>query len=187
MAGSEVEIANSALILVGAEPINTLSDTNSKEARLCNRLFADLRDRLLAHHPWNFAIKRAELAQTSTTPVFGFDFSYQRPSDCLRILDSNLGDEKWAEESDEILANFSNMKIKYIAKVTDVSKWSQGFEEAFAYKMALYLAPSLSRSSALTTSIKQDYLVILRDAKSQDAQASGVTQIEADEWLNSRF
>lgn len=186
MANSAVDIANSALILVGADRISSLSDA-VKPARLINEMFDDQRDKLLTHHPWNFAIKRQALARSSTNPVFDYSYAYVLPSDCLRVIDTNLGDDSWKREGDTIVANFSDVKIRYIAKITDISKWSWSFREALAYKLAVQLAYSLVQSTSLANSLKQDYLAIVRDAKSQDAQESGVMVIEADDWLNSRY
>lgn len=186
MANSAVDICNSALILVGAERINSLSDAN-KSARICNEIFDDLRDKLLTHHPWNFAIKRQALAMSSETPVFEYSYQFQVPSDCLRVIDTNLGDDQWHKEGDFIVTNFSDVKIKYISRVTDISKWSWGFRDALTYKIAMYLAYSLIQSTTLARDINQNYLIVLRDSKAQDAQESGVMQIGADEWLNSRF
>lgn len=171
---------------MGAERINSLSDTN-KAARICAEVFDNLRDNLLANHPWNFAIKRQALAQSTTDPVFGFDYSFVIPSDCIRIIGANLGDEEWVEEGDQVLSNFTDTKIKYIARITDISKWSEGFKEALYHKIAVHLSYSLVQSTTLARELKNDYLTVLRDAKGQDAQASGVMIVEADEWLNSRF
>ena len=186
MANSAVDICNSALILVGAERISSLTDGN-RAARLCNEIYGTLRDHLLAEHPWNFAIKRAALAQDATNPVFDYSYSHSIPNDVLRVLDTNLGDADWAREGNYIVSNFSDVKIKYVAKVTDISKWSQGFREALSHKIAIYLAYSLVQSTTLSQALKQDYLAIMRNAKAQDAQEHGLMMIEADEWINSRY
>lgn len=186
MANSAVDICNSALALVGAEPINTLSDS-IKTARICNRIFDTLRDQLLAEHPWNFAIKRKALAQDATNPVFNYSYRHTIPTDCLRVLDTNLGDADWAREEGYIVSNFSDVKIKYLAKVTDISKWSEGFKEALAHKIAIYLAFSVVQSTTLSQALKQDYLLMVRNAKAQDAQEHGLMTVEADEWINSRY
>lgn len=186
MANSAVDICNSALILVGAERISSLTDAN-RAARICNEVFETLRDHLLAEHPWNFAIKRAALAQIETNPVFGYSYAFALPQDVLRVVDTNLGDSDWAREGNTIVANYADVKIKYIAKVTDISKWSEGFKESLAHKIAVYLAYSLVQSTSLSNALKQDYLVILRNAKGQDAQEHGLMMVEADEWINSRY
>jgi len=186
MADSAVTISNSALILVGAERISSLGEA-SRPARICNDIFPKLRDHMIAEHPWNFAIKRQDLAQDATVPVFGYAYRFGIPSDCLRILDTNLGDADWAKEGEYIVANFTDVKIKFLSRITDISKWSEGFKEALAHKMAIYLAYSLVQSTTLSQALKKDYQIIMRNAKAQDAQEHGLMMVEADEWLNSRF
>jgi hypothetical protein len=186
MANSAVDICNSALILVGAERINSLSDAN-RPARICNEIFDTLRDQLIALHPWNFAIKRATLAQIETNPVYDYSYAHALPQDVLRVIDTNLGDSDWAREGNTIVSNYTDVKIKYIAKVTDISKWSEGFKESLSHKMAVYLAYSLVQSTSLSNALKQDYITVLRNAKSQDAQEHGLMVVDADEWINSRY
>ncbi|BCV06006.1 MAG: hypothetical protein CM15mV123_200 [uncultured marine virus] len=76
---SVVDICNEAMDLLGAATITALTE-NSKEARLCNRRFATVRDATLRSHPWNCAIERAELAADSTAPslVLPISLLYQQ-------------------------------------------------------------------------------------------------------------
>ena len=46
---SQLGICNRALIILGAETINSLSE-NTKNAKLCNEIFDDVRDELLDEH-----------------------------------------------------------------------------------------------------------------------------------------
>ena len=72
MATNSVDICNTALILNGAQTINSLSD-DSKGAKLCNKEYDKVRQAVLTEHPWNFAMSRKELAQTVNVPVFKFN------------------------------------------------------------------------------------------------------------------
>ena len=82
---SNVDIANGALNILGASNISAF-DENSKAARLVNQRYNAIRDAVFAAHPWNCLIKRAELAQSSTIPAFGYEHEYPLPTDpfCLR-------------------------------------------------------------------------------------------------------
>lgn len=75
MAATNEDIANSALLKLGAESITSLSDT-TRRARLVNEQFNKIRKRLLRSHPWNFAMKRQYLQvlrDNSTTVNDGTD------------------------------------------------------------------------------------------------------------------
>lgn len=86
MAGSVVELANSALQMVGLSTITSLSD-NSPQARLANSFYSLSRDETLQLHPWSEAKKRVSLAQSVTAPAFGYSHAYQKPADFIRMLD----------------------------------------------------------------------------------------------------
>jgi hypothetical protein len=94
---AELDIVNSALVLLDEALLEDLDSNNSKTARYCNLKWPTTRDVLLRLHPWNCTRKRAILVVDETPPLFGFEYSYTLPSDpyCLRPLAiqySNDGD-----------------------------------------------------------------------------------------------
>lgn len=184
---SPVQICNSALTMVGAERISTLDD-DSEEGRVCKEEYPKLKRILLAEHPWNFAIKRAELAKNATDPDFGFDSAFDLPSDNLRVIGTDLGSEdEWVKEGEQILCNYTTLKIRYISAVTLEAKFSWGFANALTHLLGVRLAYRLAQSTSLAESLKRDYIVALRNAKAQDAQEGSTQVIEANQWYNSRF
>ena len=72
---TEIEICNLALIEIGDDTITSLTD-ESKRARQCNLAYPIIRDMTLRDGHWNFAIKRASLAQNSIDPLFTFSNSF---------------------------------------------------------------------------------------------------------------
>jgi hypothetical protein len=200
MATSEVEIANSALLKCGVDRIISLDESNNR-AEAMKEQFYKHRDALMRSHPWNWAIKRVELAEVSETPAFDFTNTYQLPTDCLRVLKINellvsmngrgLNLNNYGEfsiEGDKLLCNFSTVKIKYIAKITDVSKWDENFCEVLAFRLAADLAYRLTGSAALATALYEQYEKELRQARSFDGQeGSSDRVVESPGWLVSRF
>jgi hypothetical protein len=184
MATSEVQICNSALLKLGADRITSMSD-DTKSGRACNEQYAKLRDELLGSHPWNFATARVELAQVSTTIPFGFEYAYQLPSDCLRVLEADT-DYAWKIEGRYLLSDDSAMNIKYITQVTDVSKFSPMFCEALSLRIAADLAFHISNSASLTELMMAAYEKKLREARSYDAQEGSVDTFSVTTWIDSR-
>ena len=82
-----IDICNAAIVRVGGQMITSLTE-NSPTAIACNSQYDIVRRDLLRSHPWNFAIKYASLPQNTETPIFGYDYSYALPSDCLRVLET---------------------------------------------------------------------------------------------------
>ena len=62
---SVVDICNGALNQLGASTILSLTE-DSKNARLCNARYTQVRDSLFRSHPWNCLVKRVELAKLNT-------------------------------------------------------------------------------------------------------------------------
>lgn len=188
MSATETQVCNSALIKLGASRILSLED-DSKEARLCKEMFPRLRDELLYAHPWNFAIKRQELAKTANTPVFDFDSEFQLPNDLLRVLTTDLPvNELYAIEGDKFLTNSSSVKIRFIFRQTDVSKWSAGFREVMSFRLAADLAYPLVQSVNLSNKMHKLFRLQLSQARSFDAQEGfSQNQVDASSWINERF
>jgi hypothetical protein len=82
---SVVDICNGALNQLGATTILSLTE-DSKNARLCNSRFTQVRDAVFRSHPWNCLQKRQELAADTDAPAWGFSYAYTLPADCLRLL-----------------------------------------------------------------------------------------------------
>lgn len=184
---SEVQICNNALIEIGAQRISALSDTTER-ARLCNEQYAKIRNELLYAHPWNFAVKRVSLASTVTEPPFEWDTEFTLPADCLRVLDTDLyKDMDYQIEGRFLYANVDAIKIKYIAEITDVTKFSPGFAECLSLKLAASLSYALTQSSGLKEQIEAKFERRIKVVRTFDAQEGVGTRVYADAWLNSRY
>lgn len=187
MAVTETSICNSALIKIGVERITALSE-DSKAGRACNEQYEKLRDEVLASHPWNFAIARAEIAEVDADLAFGYDYIYQLPSDCLRVLEMDPDYEYKIEENRYLVTDTSgDVHIRYIKKITDTSKFSPVFCEALALRIASELAYYMTNSATLAESMMKAFEKKIAEARSFDAQEGTPDRIIADEWLNSRY
>ena len=70
MASSSLDIANSALLALGADPIGSLGEATDR-ARLCSQFYDDIRKETLRAHPWNFALHQQQLeARVQTSGNF---------------------------------------------------------------------------------------------------------------------
>ena len=133
-------ICNRALVKLGVETITSLSGT-SKQAELCNLVYDDMRDDLLVSHPWNFAIKRAELVELGSTPEYEWSNEFQLPTDYLRILKCGITTSAitYAIENGVLRCNSDTAYVKYIAKVTTPANFSRHVAEALFWKIAAEL------------------------------------------------
>lgn len=187
---SDVLICNLALTYLGEETIENLSE-DSVNARLCNVLYEQTRDFVLTDSIWNFAQKRAVLAELSEDPVWTEDqmsVVYQKPTDCLKINFVNIPSAIFKIERDKILSNTSGLKIKYTERITDPTLFFPKFVECFAAKLAADLAyPVTSKRSLVDTMYTLYYEKKLPEARAMDAQQGTPQNIAQDEWLISRL
>ena len=183
---TETSICNSALIKIGAERINSLTETN-KRAQLCNEQYSKVRDEVLRSHPWNFAITRASFSQLSSTPAFGYTYEYAIPSDCLRILDLSDEATEWKQEGNKILTDSATIKARYIKRVTAPAEYDSFFIEALALRLATDLSYSLVQSTTLSNMLITQYQAHLSLARSYDAQEGTPPDLIDDSFVEARL
>ena len=145
---SKLDICNSALVRCGSESIASLTD-ESKRAKTVTSQFNITLGELLADSPWNFAIKRATLEQTSTNEQSGNPYIYSIPSDCIRVLELENGTPYRIEGSSLLADVATTIKIKYISNIEDTTKYSPSFVKALVLKLAEDISYQLVQSATL--------------------------------------
>jgi hypothetical protein len=166
---SEVEICNAALINLGEATIISLTETDSKAARLCNQRYAAIRDAELRKLQWNFAIRRVELALLTTVPVYEFSAEFELPSDLLRFISTDDDRYEHRIEDGKLLCNRSAVKIKYVRQVTDPNEFDSLFKDSLAARIAYALAIPLTDDKGLKEEMWQMYEDTILEAQASDA------------------
>jgi len=191
---STVDICNGALNQLGATTILSLTE-DSKNARLCNSRYTQVRDGLFRTHPWNCLQKRVELAADTTAPAWGFSYAYTLPADCLRLLKILDYDSNYKVEGRKILSNTSSMKILYIGRITDPNEYDELLRETLSASLAADIAFAVTSNNTTATNMYNLFQDKLRDARFVDStegqnidQDLGMSdQIDAGTFINSRF
>jgi hypothetical protein len=197
---SQVEIANRALTKLGAARIISFGDDN-KQARAVQSMFTIVRDAELRAHVWSFAVKRSSLAALVSTPDWGFEYEYELPSDCLRLLQVNdffqgpsmddYRNQSTAEymlESNKILTNYAApLKIRYIKREQDTAQWDSTFVEAVACRLAAEMAEDLTQSNQKKDAAWKEYDQALMAAIRSGAVEQQHQDMPDDSWVLSRI
>lgn len=184
---SVVDVCNKALDKLGHGAITSLSD-GTKAANLCDRGWPLVRDQVLRDHPWNFAVKRAVLAASSTAPEWGFSAAFPLPADCLRLIEvRDLSTDEYSVEDGSIHADADVLYIRYVYRVTDPNRYDALFIDTAATRLAAEICEALTQSNTKKDALFQEYEDSLTRARRVDGQENPPQRYEEDEWISVRY
>jgi len=169
-----VQICSNALLMVGAQTINSLDATDlSDRQRICVNLYPMIRDYLLTSHPWNCCRKRATLNPDATAPAFDWSYSYTLPVDFSRI--DSIGQQAdgivdYVIESGKLLCDEPVLYLRYLWLNQNESQWSPLMVMAATMTMKAVLAYPITQSTSLEQLIDTELEPYLRKARAIDSQ-----------------
>lgn len=181
---SKVQIANEALVKVGASTITSLTD-NTESAIKMNLLFDSIADEVMTVGAWSSTISRATLAKIVEAPAWGFDSQFQLPTDpfCLRVLNINQsivnpdrsprssGEELgYAIEGDKLLIDADSVSIRYIGRITDTESYDQMLKRAIVHRLAAEVAYTITGNAGLAERMMQLYQAMVEEGLAVDGQ-----------------
>jgi hypothetical protein len=165
---SVIEIINTGLVRIGAQTINAL-DEGSVEANNSNAIWTIVRRSTLAAHPWNFAIKEQELAQTTDTPIAEYSYIYQLPTDYLRMV-KVYDNPDYKIVGRKLYTSANTCKLKYVYDLEDTAAWTAAFTDLVAQKLAFELAYPITKSASLAQTMGTIYVEKLQSFTATDSQ-----------------
>jgi len=191
---SVVGICNGALNQLGATTILSLNE-DSKNARLCNARYAEIRDAVFRSHVWGCLQTRIELAATATAPAWGYKKIFPLPGDCIRLLRILDYDSNYKVEGRSILSNNNTMKILYISRITDPNQYDELLRETLSAALGADIAYAITSNNRTSQNMIASYQEKLRDARFVDSTEgyninpdNGMTDVvSADTFINSRY
>lgn len=186
------DIANMALSRIGHNrQMTSFDDDATAEGDLVRLHYPRLRDSLLRSHPWNFAIKRVELALLDETPAFEYEYKFTLPTDCLKVLRTSVEAENIEDdyriEGRYLLSNSDTCLIEYVAQITDTNQFDAMFVDMLAWAIAAECAMPLINDARVAQNAAGMFQTMQRDARSVDAQEGTPRQIiDSYSWLTAR-
>jgi len=188
----DVDICNSALIKLGAERINALTDDN-KRARLCQEQYPKVLKRILRSHPWKFAVKRTKLSPIAHTPEFGTQNFFEQPLDCIRIIGvmadydtTQTTSYHYSVEGRMIASELDVINLKYVSSATLEAHFDEDFKEAVACSLAHDLCYAIVQSTTMKNELFQESEFWIGQARSHGAMEMTVDNLEFDTWTGGR-
>jgi hypothetical protein len=199
---SEVDICNLALARLGDKATVATIDPpeGSAQAEHCARFYPIARDSLLEAHAWKFATRRAMLAQL-VHETWNWGFAYAAPTGAIRLLSvlpaaarSDADTVDFEAETDAagnalIFTNLDHASVRYIARVTDTTKYSPMFVDALAMLLASHLAGPVVKGDAgvkMSRACYQSFRLLYSQAIESDANQHQVTPSHNPDWIAAR-
>lgn len=200
-ARSPVQIANLALVRMGARTISALEE-DSEEARKISLVSDIVIATEMRNYLWSFALARTSLPALGSTPAWGFKYEYQLPSDLLRLVQVN---DVWifptvrdsvqsstvfyAIEGRKILTDLgAPLKIRYIRDLTDDStQWDPSYISVAAFREAIETCVSITGSLEKLQMMQKGYTSELRLARRVGALEVPAETIADGSWIDARM
>ena len=167
---SITDIANMALDKMGQAHIADVT-ANDPNARRINSAYPNILKGLLVDGPergWTFTRGRATLTVSATTPDFGYDYQYDLPADCLKVVSVTVEEEPltdWIREGNILYTNETNEgeDLIYIKNVTDFGSLPPYFVELFALAIAKTLCFSIKGDEKREAALVEQYEMLYRN------------------------
>lgn len=183
---SGVSICSNALLMVGAQTINSFDD-DSDRALLVSNLWPTFRDSLLRKNYWNCAKKRVILSPETDAPAFDWAYKFTLPGDWVRTL--AVGErgipEEFEQEGRFILADSNVLRLSYISN--DVSQYDTELVNVMELGMAARIAYAITQSASLRDSYTAEYRDALKKAGALDGMDEPAQQLGDSPLLAARY
>jgi hypothetical protein len=194
MAISNTSICNMALRKLGAKRLNDLDTDSSVNAIDCRLHYEQTRDALIESHFWRFASGREDLSEDTETPAFEWERQFILPTDYMvkKSVWSGLGpyntNFSYALEGDRLLTNESDIKLRYIKRVTDPTKFNELFIEVFVLKLALKLVALAGANPKMSQTIATELIPVMRKVRTSSRQETeNIGRADLNTWNGARL
>jgi hypothetical protein len=194
---TETECLNDALGQIGAARITSIDD-GSVNANHCLVFYRPLRDGLLRSHFWNFALKWVELAQDVPAPTLGYSYSYELPSDFLRLKQyagslPTTPDAFWflhpgtrfltnyKIEGTKLRTNDGQAFIQYVRRIDNPDEWDPLFYQGVATTLASKLAMAIRKDPKLSMALLSQGESFISQAMAIDGQEGSSEPFVSDD------
>lgn len=181
---TKLDIANSALVHLGASTISSLTE-NTPNAQVCNLRIDWCKRVILRGHLWNFAMQRTTLPSVADeTPPYEYGYAHNLPVLCLRVVEVNVAD--YRIEKRQILANENGIQLRYIEDTEDFTNADVLMIESMSLYMAYDIALKITQSSETKQRMFEIWTQMNRKAKTVDSQEQPAGQVQADTYTGAR-
>lgn len=183
MAFSKIQLISNALILLGDEPISSLSDSGAG-AKAGANLYESSYLSMLSSHRWNFATKKTTLSRLAEAPKNEYKYQYQLPTDIVNLI-TTYPVSTYRIIGDKLYSDSSSIDIDYVYKVTE-DKFPAYFIKPFEYYLAVQLCIPVTEDYNKLEIMNRMFERESRLARYSDSQQQPSVPIQDDPYIRVR-
>lgn len=182
-------IATGAALMLGQKVVRNINDTEDDFAVLCKNRMDYVINEVLRKHNWSACKERATLAPLSTAPEFGYNYQFQLPTLCVKILSvkSNQTPVKFSPRKRIIECDYSSIQIEYLGYPTFPSNIDYSLAHAISALLAHDLCYTVTSDNDHQAQLLQKYNSVLSQAKKDDLENSPRGSIRGRLFKNARY
>ena len=174
MTNTKIDLCSQALVKLGAKNIASM-DEDTTESMVAQQLYEPTLQNLLTSYPWRFALQQCALGRLDETPMTDYQYAFQVPNDCLRILSAGQNSKSagltYRLVGQKLYANVPEVVLTYISRPEE-SSFPAFFNQALADTLAAEFCLPLTESSARTDYMKKCAKESVAQARLIDSQQS---------------
>ena len=188
---SRVQISNRALQKCGISKRLTTFEDDTQTGRAIRDCYEMLVDAELQRNLWTFATARVLLSPDTETPIFGYSFQYQLPSDFRRVCPNDpkrhVSMRDHQIEGRKLLTDEGgSLELRYVRSGIDEETWHPLFVEGVASRVAHEIVMELKANNTKKSALATEYVQFMADARKANAIEHGPIQPAADSWETVR-
>lgn len=187
---TQLELWNQALTFLQQPMMQSTETSTPNEAwRLLNAGWRSAAKQAIEAGNWDFAIKRGTFARIGQTPAYGYDFYYQIPADCARLVfvsqtgnkDEPMHPGTWEVDGSKFATSAETVYARWVSydAVSQPGIWSETFLRYAAAELAIRC---IKLNSGQMEFIMKERSKVTDEALSLDAVQHGVTQRKPGTW-----
>ena len=185
VANNKISICSTASVMIGDDVLSAIPGA-SRVSVVCDQIYNNTVQQLLAIYPWKFAKAQASLNRLTATPLFKeFKYAFQLPSDFQRVIRTEYKTDYRVHQK-YLYSNQSTVNLEY-SIIPEESSWPNYFVRVVELKIAQLLAASVAEDNTKAASFKSEYEMALMQAKSIDSQDQPPSRIKANILLHARY
>lgn len=192
---SEVQVCNLAIGHFGTAEatIDSLITPTTTLETIFARWFDVARQSWLKRVIPNFSQHRVSIAANSSSDKSDFTYSYNLPSQCLKVLGIGEIQEKvnnYTVEGNKIYTNDEykdGLPVRYVKDVTDFSEWGSDSIMAFSYYLAAKTCNEVTQNYNITNFLEQKAAMEMVAVSGMNAQENMPIRISNSKYRQSRY